>query len=504
MEDKKIKASVKVRYEKEYEFGLKHQAVLQLINTVGRQIVYQDLLTKILIDSGYCTNASRLLSNLEKNKLIKKQKKDGFNLIKIRKLGILVAENQEDMDSVSGRGKNYDQDNRDERIEFRLNYFYYKYVQRLKMPLNDAMKDVFENNSHTLFNNPLSFYEFLREYTYHAERIKEIDKQINHIKLIKANKSKEMASLKTTKKLNKTEKVDRKDTFERFARRDIFIDSCIATQQNELIANIVVFNIADDFSKKKVTAIRDMIALLSELGGKNYTITIVNRTDKLASRFCKNNKVDLPFQFAYFDDDFNMKFINTCENSEQIAVRLEKQYADRIERERREQLEYQRKIEQQRQIKMEREAKLKSNKYYNYDFSEDLTDTALIEWIAKYFGANGFENYIDFILKNKDDFNEMESDMKKLCVTTYDEFTGKASYYSYWAFKSFLLSDGKNFITAFKLYLKWKNEILLNRKIKKFKQFVIEFNRNRNELVVTESESVYKKTKDDLKRGNNK
>lgn len=504
MEDKKIKASVKVRYEKEYEFGLKHQAVLQLINTVGRQIVYQDLLTKILIDSGYCTNASRLLSNLEKNKLIKKQKKDGFNLIKIRKLGILVAENQEDMDSVSGRGKSYDQDNRDERIEFRLNYFYYKYVQRLKMPLNDAMKDVFENNSHTLFNNPLSFYEFLREYTYHAERIKEIDKQINHIKLIKANKSKEMASLKATKKPNKTEKVTRKDTFERFARRDIFIDSCTITRQNEVIANIVVFNIADDFSKKKVTAIRDMIALLSGLGVKNYTITIVNRTDKLASRFYKNNKVDLPFQFSYFDEDFNLKFVNKHETSKEICRQLEKQYAVALERQRQQELAYQRKVEQQRKIEMEREAKLKSNKYYNYDFSKDLTDKALIEWIEKYFGANGFENYIDFILKNKDDFNEMESDMKKLCVTTHDEFTGKASYYSYWAFKSFLLSDGKNFITAFKLYLKWKNEILLNRKIKKFKQFVIEFNRNRNELVVTESESVYKKTKYDLKRGNNK
>ena len=499
--NKTKKASAKERYEKEYEFGMKHQPVLQLINIVGRKIVYQDLLTKILIDSGYCNNragVTRLIQRLENNKLVVVYRKKGFNLIQIRKLGILVAENKTDMDSVSARGDCANQSIRDEKIEFRMNYFYYKYIQKLQMPLNKAMKDVLENDTHTLFNNPLVFYEMLKK---RSSRLflQEIDAQIEHIKTIKKSKSKEMKTLRTENKPVKTEKITRIDTLERFARREVFIDSCTFTKQNEIIANVVVFNIADELRTKKINTIKDMLKLLSSLGIKHCTITIVNRTDKLASGFYKNNKVNLPFQFAYFDDDFNMKFINTHETSEQIAARLEQQYADRLERDRQEQLERQRKLEEQRKIEAEREAKRKANKYYGFDFSTVLRDESLIRWITTNLEVQGFESIIDYILNNIDDFNELDNDLNKLLEIGYDHILMKSTYYNKRSFINYSRKSFKNLVKAHRTYVKLRDEFLLNRKVKHFKQYEVKIDET-GEIKLKKTDSVYRKTKEDFSR----
>ena len=50
---KKEKLKASDRYEKEYKYGLKHQTVLQFLNTICRKIVLQSDLSKVLIESKY-------------------------------------------------------------------------------------------------------------------------------------------------------------------------------------------------------------------------------------------------------------------------------------------------------------------------------------------------------------------------------------------------------------------------------------------------------------------
>lgn len=492
----KVKKSASERYKKEYAFGMKHKAVLQLINTVGRKLVYQDLLTKILLENNYCTNVTRLIQQLENNKLVATQKKEGFKQIQLLKLGILVAEGKEDMDSVAGVGKCYDQDNRDERIEFRLNYFYYKYIQKEKMSLEDAMEDVF-GGTNTLFDSVIPFYENLKNFNC---SIAQIDKQIEHINLIKSEKQAEMKTLKKENKPTKVEKVTRIDTLERFARREMFIDSITVTKQKEVIANVVIYNRVSEMRTKRINIMKDMINLLNSLGIYHYTITLINQTDILASRFYKNNKVDLPFQFCYFDNDFNMQFINTCETSEVIANRLETEIANRIERDRKKKQEQQRKMEERQRILAQKEAKRQSSRYYNYDFKEVFNDFRLIELIERYIEVLGseFDKQVDAMIRSKDILNDFEEDIWKLSTSYYDDILRSRGSGSVTAFKSYRYSNYKNFVYSHQVHKKLKAELLDNPKIKKFNQFIFEFDEKNNSLSWTKSDEIYKKHKKGL------
>ncbi len=99
----------------------KYKAVLWLIYRISNQLIRQDQLTKILVESKYCANSgsvSKILKELEDNKLIKKSriKHQRNNNIQLCKPGICFITKKQSQQVVTLKHTTFKSDKKEKEI----------------------------------------------------------------------------------------------------------------------------------------------------------------------------------------------------------------------------------------------------------------------------------------------------------------------------------------------------------------------------------------------------
>ena len=480
---KKEKLKASERYEKEYKYGLKHQTVLQFLNTICRKIVLQSDLTKVLIESKYCggsSSASRLIQNLEANKLIMRYPDGkGKMLIQIRKLGILVAENKEDMDKVKNinHKKVNDQEEKIKLIQYRIKYFLNHYIIEQRMTLNDAMHEVQHKVGNTFATDTIKTYRALYNFSQKNKVKKEVEK---HIENIEAMNKKRAFSTPNSKV--EAPSVTQLNTLDSFARKDIFLSSIIKTIDNQLVANVVLFNYATEITPSRIESLKLFHEMLQEIGIHSMSTTIISRS-KVASetslrRFKKKDKTSL-VAFAYFEN-YKLIYSNKCKTANDLVLELN---------ERAEELKLLNEQKQERE-RLEREQLMK---YSQIDFDSILKDYRLKKWLKDNLKTEGFAKNIDYIIKYKDDFNRLESDFEKLFIERKGVHKMDYLDLNYAAFMEYAKIDFEHLRKAHRTYLDLRNRFLLNPEVKSFKQMSVTFDKESTGLSIKSTDNIYRK-----------
>lgn len=480
-EQKKPKQKASERYKVEYTYGLKHQAVLQFLNTVSRKMILLSDLNKILIDFGYCKNrsaATRLIQGLESKQLIMRYSKSGKNIIQIRKLGILVAENKEDMDSVKNinHKRVNDQDLKLELISYRIKLFYKLYRIDTQKSLQDAMKALLVDGETSFGGDIIDTYRTINAIQKGSNK-GELLTQVNNIKEMKQKRS---AQARKDKKEVPT--VEDLNTLDSFARKDIFITALYETLKNEIVADVVVFNYATDITVTRIKSLNQFHALLSKIGIKYIKTTIISRSEVAAKTsfrtFRKKQDGMELISFSYFDG-YELKHVNKAID----VITYLNQLDDQIEKER--------KIEEDRKRKLEeREELLKKSRYYQFNFKEVLSDVMWVSWIERNMTVKNFDLIIDYILESANDFNNMDLYLGKILVEEYNSQIGDYESKSKNILMNYARKSFRNLKHAHNLYIKLMNLTLLDPTVKEFKRYIIQLNEH-GELVVRQSTGLH-------------
>lgn len=475
------KTNASERYKVEYTYGLKHQAVLQFLNTICRKMVLLSDLNKILIDFGYCkdrSSASRLIQNLESKQLIMRYPKSGKNIVQIRKLGILVAENKEDMDSVKNinHKRINDQDLKLELISYRIKLFYKLYRIDTQRTLQEAMDSLLVYGETSFGGDVIEIYKTINN----AQNGSNKDELLRQVKNIKEMKEKRSAQASKNKK--EVPKVEELNTLDTFARKDIFVTGIYATSKDELVADVVLFNYATDITVTRIKSLNEFHSLLSRIGIKYIKTTIISRSEvasKTSFRTFRKKQDGMELiSFSYFDG-YELKDVNQAID----VITYLNQLDDQIEKER--------KIEEDRKRKLEeREELLKKSRYYQFNFKEVLSDVMWIHWIERNMTVKNFDLIIDYILESANDFNNMDLYLGKILVEEYNSQIGDYESKSKNILMDYARKSFRNLKHAHNLYIKLMNLTLLDPTVKEFKRYIIQLNEH-GELVVRQSTGLH-------------
>lgn len=469
------------RYPKEYKYGLKHQAVLQFLNTICRKMTYKSDFIRALLDTNYCnsrSSATRLIQSLEANKLIMTYGDDP--IVQIRKLGILVAENMEDMNKVSNvnHKKINSQEDKINLTYYRVSHFINYYIKEQQMSLVEAMNEVRGGGVNTFATDMIKTYQTLYQFHENSDIRKEIKKHVENIELMKQKRA-----LSTPNAKSPTPEVTSAlMTLDSFAKKDIFITSLYATESNELVADVMVFNYARQISPARLESLRLFDEVLKKIGINHTSITILSRSKIDAQTslhyFKKKNKTSV-VTFAYFEKN-EVFYISERVTANDLAVKLNEEHE-------------QRQSIMQEKLKQEEKAQAQYDKYSKVDFDSFLTDYRLKKWIKNNLRTEGFANIINFILKHRDDFNQLEDDFKKLFVKR--EGVHKMDYLdlNYAEFMEFAKTDFKNLQKAHHVYVQLRDAYLLNPDVKSFHQMLPVFDIESGLLRLKKTDSIYHK-----------
>lgn len=153
--------------DKQLKIAEKHRAVLILIYKISNQLINQDQLTKILIESKYCTNkiaVSRLLKLLEDNKLIKRSrlKRERHKVVQICKPAIRIIKNKDSKQVATIKHTIGTGHARSCRNGFMTEFFYQNYIKNTDLTLIKALQHCINSDfSINLYKSSQNFYNIL-------------------------------------------------------------------------------------------------------------------------------------------------------------------------------------------------------------------------------------------------------------------------------------------------------------------------------------------------------
>ena len=150
-----------MKYTK-YQLALleKHRLIFELLVTIANQSIRQEQLTKILVDTGYCSKSTvtRILQDFKNEKLILvgTVKKSNKKIIEATTRTIKFIEGEKaNKNKIAGA-------NRELANAMALEFFYLEYVEKQDLTLDKALEQV-KLDGFNLFQSSQRYYDLLNQ-----------------------------------------------------------------------------------------------------------------------------------------------------------------------------------------------------------------------------------------------------------------------------------------------------------------------------------------------------
>lgn len=225
-----------MKYTK-YQLALleKHRLIFDLLVTIANQSIRQEQLTKILVDTGYCSKSTvtRILQDFKNEKLILvgTVKKSNKKIIEATTRTVKFIEGEQaSKNKVAGS-------NRDLSNAMALEYFYLEYVKKRELKLDKALEQV-KSDGFNLFQSSQRYYDLLNEdnLAYHSldNRASKFYKQEKEMQYrLKQQREHMEKTARTRVKGNETSSFDRRTwTLDDLKLRKIYFRNLSLTQSD--------------------------------------------------------------------------------------------------------------------------------------------------------------------------------------------------------------------------------------------------------------------------------